>query len=713
MAYTFEQMESIQTYFLEPGYSLFIEWGWNTSNGYGSLLKTSSSNTNKIVKSISQRALNWNDLTETRLSSFGQYDCFLGFIVGGNVSSDGDSFNIQVKIKGTPSLPTYLQSYRNTKKISEDNGRFITSTNKVNELFSIDQLTSNNTSPSIRMFRYMFNELPSDKQLVKVRDLQSYATINKFVNFDKSVEKIIQSYVNYRDFLYGIGDSEEVKVGKKKAEILKEDLFSKNKYIRMDLAVDILNTLGQNNVFEVGGKEVSFRIDINDVVIGAFPYMFSTDESKLLIPGEVPDFYNYFIQSKTILQNQDGSLVIDGETKKPINPNTELTSFVELTNPLSSNGYKEQAKYYGYLKHLFVNFDLFKSKLDKKIVNIREVFVDLLNGMSSAVNAFWKFEIVEGEDSDGNIIITVIDENWIGEFPDNPEFTEFQHNGLGSVFLSANLDISLPSSMVGQIVSSRLGYSVNPDAPILQTNSSSFFSADTDLFFTTTDLNSKSKPETPALSGDEELAKIQERFKNYISVTDNYGIKNVKNRETGEIIAVIDPKGTITPKQNEEGRQYKKDKQKERELIRQKDDRGVANIQSYIQKLDVVPKSTVSEHLGLTLDFEELQSREQFDRSFSIFCFNDADFFDIIKNGALRNKYPNTTLPSGYSTLIPIKYEFTILGNSGIRRGDVFKIKGIPEKYSKYGIFQVTEISHTLEGNTWKTTVGSLFRQIQ
>jgi hypothetical protein len=53
------------------------------------------------------------------------------------------------------------------------------------------------------------------------------------------------------------------------------------------------------------------------------------------------------------------------------------------------------------------------------------------------------------------------------------------------------------------------------------------------------------------------------------------------------------------------------------------------------------------------------------------------------------------------------------LGNSGIRRGDIFKVKGIPKKYSERGIFQVTEIEQTLDGGKWTTQVGGLFRQIQ
>ena len=62
---------------------------------------------------------------------------------------------------------------------------------------------------------------------------------------------------------------------------------------------------------------------------------------------------------------------------------------------------------------------------------------------------------------------------------------------------------------------------------------------------------------------------------------------------------------------------------------------------------------------------------------------------------------------------LPIKYSFTILGTSGIRRGDMFNIVGIPEKYRKQGLFQVNAVTHSIEGMKWTTEVEGLYRQIQ
>ena len=51
------------------------------------------------------------------------------------------------------------------------------------------------------------------------------------------------------------------------------------------------------------------------------------------------------------------------------------------------------------------------------------------------------------------------------------------------------------------------------------------------------------------------------------------------------------------------------------------------------------------------------------------------------------------------------------MGKSGIRRGDIFNIVGIPERYEKNGFFQVINIEQNIDGNLWTTTVTGQYRQ--
>lgn len=712
-AYTLGQMELIQTYFLEPGYSLFIEFGLNKQGARG-LTTTSGKSTTQIVDEITDKSLNYVDLNKTRLKASGEYDAFLGFIVGGNVESSGDTFNITINLRGEPSLPTYLQAYKNTKFLSENRDE-VFSTSKVSTLYELEKFEGDDESLiAKRRFAYMFNELPSNKQLESVKNLISEVQPNQFINFDKLVEK------NIGNSIEGVF-VKNVDVGG--IDIKREILFSGKKFIRMDLAVQILNKVGAANRFIIGNKSIAFTINIDNSIIGGFENMFSTNSNKLIIPGKIPDFYAYFLQSDSVTQISNGNLEVAGdEPRTPITPDEELVPFIEVED--IDTDISEKGKYYGYLKHLFVNFDLFKNKLEKPILNTREVFIDLLNELSSAVNAFWKFQVVEGEfqqrnilsvddlfergqeeeafkllDSNGierkvgDIEITVVDENFVGKIPTNKKdkIVEFEHNGVGSIFKSANLSIDLPSSMVGQIISNRLGVSVNHDGNILRVGENTFFESDTDLFITGVGIEQSSTKSQSNTTNTPPKTKIKKR---------------IERVPIGTRVIYEDSNGNPSNESAYLAQQ------------RAEEDNKQKTIQSNIEKLTVLPKTNfVTKQLsffdGEFFRDEQLLSEDFIKENFAIHAYDDTDFFDTLKISKINKKYNETNNKDGLSTLIPIQYTFTIIGNSGIKRGDMFKIKGIPTKYSERGIFQVTEVIQTVTTSGWLTQVTGKFRQFQ
>ena len=136
-----------------------------------------------------------------------------------------------------------------------------------------------------------------------------------------------------------------------------------------------------------------------------------------------------------------------------------------------------------------------------------------------------------------------------------------------------------------------------------------------------------------------------------------------------------------------------------------------------MDKIDIVPNPTVLNDMKAVIKSEiltegatnkEVNPAAEFDKNFKIYTFRDTNLFDIIKNNAFLGKSTGRL-----SHPLPIKYSFTILGSSGIRRGDMFNIVGIPEKYKKYGLFQVNSVEHSIEGMKWETTIEGLYRQIQ
>ena len=729
-AFSLEQMEKIQSYFLEPGYSLYIEWGWNTTDGVRNI--TTATGTGNIVSTIADKSLSWTNLSNTRKNSNGEFDCFLGFIVGGNVSGDSENFNISVNLRGAPSLPTYMQTNQGTTRIDAD-GKLAES-RKVKKPFGT--VESETEASQLRRFGKMFNDLPAFRQTIDIANLKSSVIPTQFINFDEVVRKQVHAAVSpnwLSDAAIEVdlvsSDGSETK----EIEIVKEDLFSSHRYIRMDLAVDILNKIGSLDAYKIGGKEITFKIDINNTVIGSFPNQFSTKADKLIIPGTVPDFFQYYLQSNEIEQLNGGKLLVNDKTIEPrwakdgleiFRPNSDLNQF----------GFKEKAGYWGYLKFLFVNFEMFKYKIEQKNKNIREIFLDILNEMSSAVNSFWNFQIVEGE-SDGNINVTVIDENFIGQNPTETQPVSFRHVGNGSVFLDANIDISIPAEMTNQIVATRLGNSSNPDEAIVSTSKKSFFETGGDLFISatstpatdTTTENVEPAPDpVPAgptkqdeidalLKRQADLLAQREKIpndRNDANRTERirlYQASNAAGSDARKLQRELQAEATAAAAAAEAAVKAEQKAQVEA---------AATTLTANLSKLTVVPLSKLDKLVGKDgkkpLGSEELNDQDELTnlinlkQNFMIYSFDDTEFLDRLKREAFGNKGEGSL-----SHPLPIKYSFKILGNSGIRRGDMFNILGIPAKYAAKGLFQVTQIEHSLEGNQWFTNITGDYRQIQ
>jgi len=780
--FSLEQMELMQRYFLEPGYSLCIEYGWNSNEGITQ--KMPNIGTQAILTAAAERNLNGNNLHKRRVDSLGDYDTFLGFIVGGNVQSDNDKWKISVKLRGAPGMPTFLQSQNKTLQINSDGTIIETPGEPV--LYDISDTITTATIEGDdvrrnRRFKNMFNQLPTTRQIEAVRGLlnknrNGIAMVQwyDFINFDAAVNSAITTYSAPGWWARTVGGatSDTITVGKAKIE--KEKLFSTNKYIRFELAIDILNRNGEFSDYILAGKKLPITIDISNAKIGAFPNMFSTKASKLVIPGFMPDFSAYFLNAGVITQKAGGVFVQAGDagTKEfPIVDNhiPTIGSFVQTTDTTIGPAHTEKGGYWGYLKNLYINFEVFRSKMEQKNKNIREVLLDMLNEMSSAVNSFWNFQVVEQQDKDGNIILSVVDENWIGKKKGGS--VQFYHSGPYSIFLDANIDIALPSEMTNQIISRRLALANNPDEPIVGVGG--FFESATDLFLTSyTDSNGnpkkvltqaekdaqdaaataaaaaaedKKKPSEKTQEKIAQSAAAEQTLRNEITaIRDKYakeqgarqafveGLQTVGNaianlvRSPAEIaaaaeaeaakdlaekkrdaeIAAVEAKIAAIKTQTEALR-----KQKDEELKTELDADGeiaAKAIGANLEKIDVVPLVEKSDLLNIG----EIQDTDVLKQNFTIFCMDDEPLFDKLKNDAFANKNKGTT-EKGLSHPLPIKYTFKVLGTSGFRRGDTFNIIGIPTKYAKHGLFQITEIEHNVSGMTWTTTVTGQYRQTQ
>lgn len=776
--FSLEQMEQMQKYFLEPGYSLCIEYGWNSNAGL--VQQMPNFGTEAILNAAASRNLNGNNLHQRRVNSLGDYDTFLGFIVGGNVQSDDDKWKISVKLRGAPGMPTFLQSQNKTLQIT--NNGTIENIPGEPKLYDISDTIAIAAVPDDvrrnRRFKNMFNQLPTTRQIQPVRDLLNKTKAGgvyavqwyDFINFDAVVNSSITTYSS-PGWWAGLTGATSGVVTVGKAKIEKEKLFSTNKYIRFEMAIDILNTNGEFSDYILAGKKLPITIDISNAKIGAFPNMFSTKASKLIIPGHMPDFSAYFLNSGVINQIAGGEFTSGNTTFPIVNNEIEtIGGFVESAAIDIGPAHTEQGNYWGYLKNLYINFEVFRSKMEQKNKNIREVLLDMLNEMSSAVNSFWNFQVVEQQDKDGNIILSVVDENWIGKKKGGSE--AFVHSGPNSIFLDASIDIALPSEMTNQIISRRLALANNPDEPIVGVGG--FFESETDLFLTSyTDSNGNARKILTQQEKDDqdkidaaaaaaaadakilpsqktqnaidiskaeeqklrkEITDIRAKYANeegarqllveglqeaFDFVTGLFKSEEAK-KKAAELeaakdlaedkrdaeIAVVEAKITA-----QKGAQEILRKQKEAELKTELDADGsiaAKSIGANLEKIDVVPR-VIKDKLD---EIGEIQNTDVLKKNFMIFCMDDEPLFDRLKNDAFANKNGGTTA-KGLSHPLPIKYTFKVLGTSGFRRGDTFNIIGIPSKYAKHGLFQITEIEHNVGGNAWTTSVTGQYRQQQ
>jgi hypothetical protein len=713
--FSLEQMEIVQTYFLEPGYSLCVEWGWNTPEGGMSMIDTDAG----ILSQCTGRNLNYDVLHALRVKSNGDYDTFFGFIVGGSVSNDGEQFNVDIKLRGAPGLPTYLQSHAQLQK-QDSKGKIIDSGKK--DPYPPSEVSDEDTALSVplRRFKSMFNDLPAHRQISQVDDLKTKVTQFDFINVDEVIKNnIITSYgTNFGFFSKGEGPDVKVNAaaGSTSVTIAKEKLYSKNRYIKMDLAIDILNSNGALLSYTMGDKKVGVGIDISKTKIGAFPKMFSLKSSALVIPGEIPAFAEYYFNDATITQLAEGRLQVGGNVIKA-KPNHAIggISFVQgknLTPDIDNDGYAEKAGYWGYLKDLYVNLDMLIAKTKQPNKSIREVLLDVLNEMSAAANSFWHFQLVERvltEDSGalkkGDVVITVIDENWIGENP-NTSIEFFYHTGERSPFLESTLDLSIPADMANKIISERLSISSQKDASFISTAKGGFFASEPDMFLKAANKykdGNNENVDNGVVAGEE----------------DSLEAKKVKQKELqdqltdAKINPPAGPKALFGSQEVVDKRFQQKAIEKieteltalENEIATKTEEIKIAAINSNLSKIEILPNpalnSTDEDKLNTALE-----NRVEFDNNYRIYCFDDKSYFDRLKNDSFQQK-------GGLSHPLPIKYTFKTLGVSGLRRGDTFVIKGIPDKYNKNGLFQITQIEHTLSGMLWTTSVTGEFRAKQ
>lgn len=611
-AHSKEQMEILTQYFLEPGYSVFIEWGWNTADGASGLQSLTAANISKFQSFVNTQ--------KTRESSKGDYDNYLGFMTGGSVALDGDKWTINVSCTGYVELPAYLVTTETGEQSETGKAKLITA-----PLYGTDYIEGT-TDVGRQRFMNMFNLLPETRQTLIVKGLESeLGLINNFINFDTDVADKINKDVG--SALWGFGKADKKVDGENVEFENGTKLIGEDKFIKFSALMRIFNQIGVDG-YEIGGKGsgkvIKFEINTSETACSAFPNIFSTDSSKLFIPNpETPKFKLGSVTADSTIE----SIISDTPSDNSIAYIKFPAQIPYSYKPKVGNTITKDAKQWGYLRDLYVNFDFAKSIMETKNFFVKDALYQLLNGLSSAVNGMWDFQIEETEISEGVTQLKIWEMNLITSGKNTTPYT-FDLIGEKSVFIDASLDLDISGAKMNQIIGSRLGTELNGDTSRIP---KTLFSHREDLL----GVYIKTKDEPPA--------------------------------------------GNDTTTEED------KDALKEQNL------NVILGKAKFFPKVSLVDSSNVGGDL------------------YSICylgAFKDSTIFSSFKNKWNKSELDSKTV----SPLMPINFSFKIHGVSGIKRGDMFKVNGIPSMYSN-GFFQVLSVKHTLDGMMWTTEVTGGYRQ--
>jgi hypothetical protein len=614
-AFSKSSMETLTKYFLEPGFSLFIEWGWGVG-GYKGLQSLNASTVCSFSSAVATNAV--------RQNTQGNYDNYLGFITGGGVSVDGDKWIININCTGYTELPTYLLTSETGEQKTNDSG--ILSAAKI---FGLNFIDSTNSGPSDERFMRMFNELPQTRQTKAVKGLRKNPNVNSlssFINFDSEVSEKINGetdgwtipWTDIQIFRSSLKVDGVDVIFPKGTKIISDD-----KFIRFDTLMRIIYEIGIEGYELPGSRVITTKVDYEDTACSAFKYMFSTDASKLFIPN--PNTPKIKLSGAPIGAGTPVSSITANVTDNSISgiqfPSQAALSFT----PKIGNTITKPAQQWGYLKNLYVNFNFAKSVLETKNFYLKDALYQILNGISSAVNGMWNFQIEESEVGN-TTILKIWEMNMISSTKGAP-YT-FDMVGQDSIFIDASLDLDISGAKMNQIIGQKLGQTLNGD--------------------------SARTPKTLFQSG----------------LTDKFGIAIKKKK-----IETTDDADTQTPQ----------------------DKTSVAeeNLNVMLGKAKYFPKVDLTDANPL--------SGELYDMCY-LGAYHDSAIFSALKNGNDQIGEKDTASP-----LMPINFTFKVHGISGIRRGDMFKVNGIPSIYNN-GFFQVLSVKHTVDGMQWTTEVTGGYR---
>jgi len=680
VCFSWKQLVYMTPYFLVPGITCTLEWGWNHYN-VKSLIDLP--NINKMCELWDNAyPLYFNNI----LHSNGNYDVLYGIVTNFNWSIEGNKIICSTEITSKDRLYSgiakdYALSISDGKGKSKDEGGDIFQSIK-------DFFTKDDAAKSLRTLVSTPNVEGEKATLVgtSVTGGKSwYDILTPLQNDGTSEVKIMR-----RPYIYGLFSGRDNTMNPALGWPKNKDWDYKmgaesptNIWINMGMICQILNYFSALDS-GAGKKQNAYYVDIQNTVIGAHPNIISCDPRVLIPNSNSPKFQWGTIGQQTNAkdhqyQEQYVAPISFNRNDKSQIPNKVLAkTFYQGISTCYRNDIDGVINYYRYkyggnspagfafpsdvtqelpetyrglrknkvekdrsglLSNIYIRYDLFKEAIDEqgsKSSSYPDIYTYLFKRMQDAVDGFWELALV-----DAGAAMTITDRKYIGKYA---------------------LDHSIDSN------------GADSNDPVAKTvYSFDYYDADSII---------KSIKFKPQLADAQATRTIFGEVNNKDS--------KYKYLDKNDVLDYVFRDAVIGP------HQQKTSGDPGAELAKR-----ISSHQEHrdmVKKVQTISNETNDPSLQMSLVTDGGSDEKPNvvklvlpDQQLLRMMLNDGD---EESNGRYCAVQPNIIL------------ELVILGIGGLRTFQYFVIKNLPEPYSDRNIvFRITDVHQTLEAGNWETTI--------
>jgi hypothetical protein len=431
--FTLEQLTEMQKYFMEPGISIMVQWGWNYSISKGKSIgpvAADAGNVNKYNR-------NPDALYEIRSSNGGCYDNLVGIITGGESDISGEEFNISCKITTMGEiLMNHSSEGVQVDNVGEKPSPFVVTGETITKLEEAKD-------PAVNA-AYFFNQLPAEFRTTPVYEAVSKGNPRgEFVNFNESALDEAK-FETTKGMFNNATSGDMVWQGKKMSATDSESPITSKKYLSFYMFIEILNQMRVK--FQTGdGAPADFKMDIGTrdapkIFISSFSGIFSTDE-RVFIPNKKSyNFLNnepYFVAAAP---SGKGAETIDTSVGGISFPREGGQTYTKGNESVSIAGGTS-----GWIGDVFIDVEVAIQAWRDVSRPIKDVLDGVLSVMSEAVDGLWEFQIIE---NGGTLVIT--DAN-LRNPSGGSSVVEFNMIGTKSFFLDCNFNLTISKEMSSKV----------------------------------------------------------------------------------------------------------------------------------------------------------------------------------------------------------------------------------------------------------------------